>query len=334
MTEELEKQELKQLINKANQLTLQNFGGKVWYGRCIFLSWYCDVGTCKFCYRSTQKSRIKHAKHAKRSIGSILVEALLAKKLGWRIEFLTGGYKIFPTEKLVEIAKLVSKVYGEKIWLNLGALSKQDLDKFRPHIKGIVSSIETVSPELHGKICPDKPIEPYEEMFSYAGDLKKSITIVIGLGEKKENFELLKQFIEKHKLDRITFYALKPVPGTPYTKGPSTEDYLWWISKTRLAFPKLQIIAGTTLRRYKEVGSILTAGANAFTKFPITKKFNSDEAKYIENDIIGAGRKLIGTLTHLPNIDWDKEIETLKIDKEYKEQIKEKLQIYLKRMRR
>ena len=103
---------------------------KVWFGRCIFLSWYCDVGTCKFCYRATQKDRIKHASHAKRSIGSVLVEALLAKNLGWRIEFLTGGYKIFPMDELVEIARLVSSIYGEKIWLNLGALSKEDLDRF------------------------------------------------------------------------------------------------------------------------------------------------------------------------------------------------------------
>lgn len=325
-------QELKQLTEQANKLTLNNFGNKVWYGRCIFLSWYCDVGTCKFCYRSTQKARIKHAKHAKRSIGSILVEALLAKKLGWRIEFLTGGYKIYPMEELVRIAELVGKVYGEKIWLNLGALDKQDLDKFRPHIKGIVSSIETISPELHGTICPDKPIEPYEEMFDYSDGLKKSITIVIGLGEKQEHFPLLKQFIDKHKLDRITFYALKPVPGTPYTKGPTTEDYLWWIAKTRIAFPKLQIIAGTTLRRYKEVGAILEAGANAFTKFPITKKFNSDEAKFIEDDIKKHGRELIGTLTQLHNIDWDKEIEKLKLDKELQDQIRQTLDLYLNRM--
>ena len=291
------------------------------------------IGTCKFCYRSTQKSRIKHAQHAKRSIGSILVEALLAKNLGWRIEFLTGGYKSFPIQELVEIAKLVEKVYGEKIWLNLGALSKQDLDKFRPHIKGIVSSIETVSPELHGKICPDKPIEPYEDMFSYAKDLKKSITIVIGLGEKRDDFELLKNFINRWKLNRITFYALKPVQDTPYTKGPTTEEYLWWIAKTRITFPQLQIIAGTTLRRYKEVGQILKAGANAFTKFPITKKFNSEEAKYIEKDIKQAGRELKGTLTQLKDIDWHKQIDNLDIDEQIKTEVKEKLKIYLKRMK-
>ena len=131
MSEEVEKQRsnfrkvvivLKmELIDKATKTYNENFKPVAWYGRCIFLSWYCDVGTCKFCFRSTIKHKIRHAKTAKRTIGSILVEALLAKNLGWRIEFLTGGYRIFPIEELVKITEMVSKVYGEKVWLNLGA---------------------------------------------------------------------------------------------------------------------------------------------------------------------------------------------------------------------
>jgi len=318
-------------FRKPKQMDLKT----AWYGRCIFLSWYCDVGTCKFCYRSTQKSRIQHAKHAKRSIGSVLVEALLAKTLGWRIEFLTGGYKIYPKKELVKIAELVAKVYGEKIWLNLGALTDEDLELFRPHIKGIVASIETINPKLHDTICPDKKIEPYENMLANAKELKKSITIVIGLGEKREHFELLKTFIEKHKLDRITFYALKPVPGTPYEKGPETEDYIWWLKSTREAFPELEIIAGTNLRRIKdfkgEVTKIMLAGANAITKFPATKKFGSSEAQQIEQEIKEAGRIFKGTLTKLPDIDWNDEIDKLDINDEYKVQLREKLQDYLKR---
>ena len=43
-------------FSKAKEVFLENFKPVAWYGRCIFLSWYCDVGTCKFCYRSTQKA--------------------------------------------------------------------------------------------------------------------------------------------------------------------------------------------------------------------------------------------------------------------------------------
>ena len=302
---------------------------KCWFGRCIFISWYCDVGSCKFCYRSTQKSRIKHAKKARRSLASMIVEAILAKNLGWRIEFLTGGYKVFSIDELVNIAKVISKVYGEKIWLNLGALKKEELEKFKPYVKGVVASIETINPELHKKICPDKDISKYEEMLEMDG-FKKSITIVIGLGEERKDFLLLKEFIEKHKLDRITFYALKPVKGTPYTEGPTTEDYCYWISETRKAFPDLQIIAGTTARRVKEVGKVLEAGADAITKFPATKRFNSEEARILESEV-KKHREWISTLTKLPDIDWENEVNKLDIDN--KEEVKKKLFLYLKKMK-
>ena len=323
-------------LEKAQEVYNQNFGNETWYGRCIFLSWYCDLGTCKFCFRSTQKHKIKFAANAKRTLSSVIVEALLCKKLGWRIEFLTGGYKIFTIDDLIEIVKQVSNVFGEKIWLNLGVISEEDLERFRPYIMGIASSIETINPELHKEICPDKDIESYEKMFSYAKDLKKSMTIVIGLGEKREDFELLCNFIEKHKLDRITFYALKPVKGTVFenSSGPKTEDYLWWIANTRIRFPKMEIIAGTTPRRYEEVGELMKAGANAFTKFSATKMFGTKQAFRIEKDIKKSGRKMVGTITNLPDIDWNKEIEALHLEPELENDVKKKMEIYLDRMKR
>ena len=326
--------ETEELINEAEKVYQDNFSLLTWYGRCIFLSWYCDLGTCKFCFRSTQKHKIRFAPDAKRTLSSVLIEALLCKKLGWRIEFLTGGYRIFPIKDLVEMTKLVSKVYGEKIWLNLGVIEKKDLDLFQPYVKGIVSSIETIEPKLHKFVCPDKPIKPYEEMFGYAKDFKRSMTMVIGLGEREKDFELLAKFIEKHKLDRITFYALKPVKSTIFenTNGPKTEDYLWWISSTRIKFPKLEIIAGTTARRYEEVGLLMKAGANAFTKFPVTKMFGTKQAHQIEKDIKATGRELKGSITKLPKVNWNAEIEKLKLDKELEDDVKEKMRLYLERM--
>ena len=334
------------LIQSANKIYSDNFDGKTWFGRCIFLSWYCDVGTCKFCYRSTQKSRIKHSSHAKRSVSSIIVEVLLSKRLGWRIEFLTGGYKIFPFDQLVRITKIVSSVYGEKIWLNLGALEEKDLIAFKPYVKGIVASIETVNKELHDDICPNKPIEPYEKMFELCdscdslkdADFRKSMTMVVGLGEKKEQFEELKEFISKFDIERITFYALKPVSGTPYEHGPTTEEYFWWIAKTRIAFPKLQIIAGTTARRVDEIKQVLLAGANAITKFPATKQYATENAKILEKNVLLAGREFTSTLTNqklLVDWDWRKEIDELtcdEIDSDLKKEVKEKMELYLKRM--
>jgi len=82
-------EETTKLIQKAEAIYKENYSNVCWYGRCIFLSWYCDLGTCKFCFRSTIKHKVKHAPTAKRSLSSDLVEALLCKKFEWRIEFFT-----------------------------------------------------------------------------------------------------------------------------------------------------------------------------------------------------------------------------------------------------
>lgn len=321
-------------LNQANKVYSDNFPAQTWFGRCIFLSWYCDLGTCKFCFRSTQKHKIKHAKNAKRSIASILTDAIIGKNLGWKIEFLTGGYRIFSFEEMLEITKLVSEVFEQKIWINLGVLNEKELLKLKPYVEGICASIETINPELHNKICPDKPIEPYSEMLKLADKLgfKKSITIVIGLGEKKQDINLLFDFIEEHKLERITFYALKPVKGTLYTKSPDLEYYAWWIAQTRIRFPKITIMAGLTPKKIDYTELLLQAGANAITKFPAIRQFNSEKAKQIEMMAKDAGRQFKGSLTKLPKIDWDKELERLNIDYELKTKIKEKLKIYLRKM--
>lgn len=309
---------------------------KTWFGRCIFLSWYCDLGTCKFCFRSTIKHKIKHAKTAKRSLASILTDAILGKNLGWRIEFLTGGYRIFSFPEMLDIIKKVSQIYEQKIWINLGTMDEKKLKQIKPYVEGVCASIETIEPKLHNEICPDKPIGPYEDFLNLAGKIgfKKSITIVIGLGEKKEDIELLFKFIEKHKLDRMTFYALKPVKGTPFTRSPDPEYYSWWISETRKRFPKLEIMAGLTPKNVNYTKNVLEAGATAITKFPAVKKFGSKDAKSIEKQVKEAGLEFTGTLTKMPDIDWNKEVDKLGFDEELSRNIKTKLLECIKKMKK
>jgi len=322
-------------LEKSKRSFQENFRPIAWFGRCIFLSWYCQVATCKFCFRSTTKHRINNAKSARRSVASILTDAILGKNLNWRIEFITGGYGIFEFKKIVEITKLVSKIYNQKIWVNLGKLTKKELKQLKPYVEGICASIETVEPKLHNKICPDKPIEPYENMLKIATELgfKKSITIVIGLGEKKQDIKLLHKFIKKHNLDRITFYALKPVKGTPYTQSPDPEYYSWWVAQTRIEFPKLEIIAGLTPKNPDYTKLILESGANAITKFPVVRKFNSKETRLIESQVKQAGREFISEINKLPDIDWDNEVDKLNLDKQLTKEIKIKLNDYIKKMK-
>lgn len=302
--------ELKELIEKANQIYTENFDGKVWFGRCIFLSWYCEVGTCKFCFRSTQKHKISHPATARRSLGSVLAEAAMIKAFNWRLEFLTGGYGIYDQKELIRFAKLTKQILGEDIWLNIGHMDIQSLKDFKPYTQGIVSSIETVNKELHDFVCPDKPIEPYLETIENAKQLqfKQSMTFIVGLGEKKEHFSELEEFIKKYNFDRITIYALRPVNGTIYTNGPTPEEVAWWTAKTRITFPKIEIIVGSAIYRIPELSLMLKAGANAITKLPATKIFNTQKGIEVEEQVKLAKREFISKFTeeNLDKIDWDK----------------------------
>lgn len=323
------------LLQQAKEAYSANFEPVTWFGRCVFLSWYCERGTCNFCFRSTTKHQIKHAQNARRSVSSILSDAIIGKQLGWEIEFLTGGYGIFEFDEIVEIARLMSRVFERKIWINLGSLSNEEMIQLKPYVEGICASIETVEPKLHDSICPDKPIEPYSEMLDVARELgfKTSMTIVVGLGEKKEDFELLADYIYEHKMDQITFYALKPVQGTPYESSPDPEYYAWWIAQTRVRFPSIKIMAGLTPKKsYEYVRLILEAGANAITKFPVVRKFNSEESNKIEEQAKLAGREFKGTLTKLPDVDWDAQVDKLGLDAELAEKTKQTLKNYINKM--
>lgn len=324
--------EIELLLQKASEIHEKSFGRTAWLGRCIFLSWYCGIGTCTFCFRSTQKHKIKFPENGRRTKESVYAEALIAKNQGWKLEFLTGGHDMYPDEEILEISKTVSEIFGEKIWLNLGAMNEETLKKFFPCLEGIVASIETINPEIHIKVCPDKPMAPYLQMLKAAqkAGIKKSITIVLGLGETIKDYALLKEFIEKYSLDRITIYSLRPVKGTLFEKGPSPEYVAEWIARTRIDFPKLEIVAGSAETRIAELGLLLRAGANALTKLPATKIFGTTGAKDIHEQVFLAGREFSSELIKLKSPDWKKEVGKLPVSSEMKNKILLKLEDYEK----
>lgn len=310
---------------------------KTWFGRCIFVGWFCEIGTCGFCYRSTTSHKKKYASNMSRKMSSMIVDAIIGKELGWKFEYLTGGYANRNIDDIVLISKNISKVYGSKIWVNLGLLESSEIDKLKPYIEGICASMETLNVKLHDKVCPDKPIKPYSDMLKLAKSkgFKTSATIIIGLGETKKDFSLLKEFISSHKLDRITFYALKPVKGTKFekAKSPSTSYYTWWVSETRKAFPDLEIICGLTPKKVDCVKDLLLSGATAITKFPAIRMFNSPEAKLIEKQVKDAGFSFVSSLTKLPIVDWEKLVDSYGFSKDLTLEVKEKLNKVVERMK-
>ncbi|MBN1156215.1 radical SAM protein [Candidatus Woesearchaeota archaeon] len=304
---------------------------KTFFERAIFLSWYCSKGDCKFCFMSTQKKKIRNPRLARRTIESILTEAIITKECGWKIEFLSGGYESYTKEELLDIIKKVKSIYGKKLWLNIGVLNESELKLFKPYVEGICGTVEIINPELHDEICPSKPIAEIEKMFKICDKLrlKKSITIVIGLGEKITDFLLLKNFINECNITKITFYRLNPHKGTPFTKGPDSGYYADWIRRTRNSFPKLNIVAGSWTDRLDEIPLLLEAGADSITKFPALKLFSTKPAKMIEQLVKQSGRTFAGTMTQLPEIN----IKRYKLGK-LEQKVKTRLDSYLSMMRK
>lgn len=278
-----------------------------------------------------QKDKIRDTKTAKRSEESILAEAIICKNLGWDIEFLSGGYDSFKFDELVELIKNIYLITGKKQWINMGVLPEQKLIKLVPFLEGFCGAVECVNKKVHDFVCPSKPIKDIETVFDLCDkyNLKKAMTIVIGIGETIDDFVDLKKFIKKHNVERITFYSLNPHKGTPFKTSPSKEYYANWISKTRVAFPKINIIAGAWVDKPEYYSVLLNAGADNITKFPVIEKFNSDAAKEVERQVKLAGRKFQGSLTKLPNIDWDDEVDKLNLNNVLKEKIKVRLKRYL-----
>jgi len=304
------------------------------FERAIFLSWYCSKADCAFCYMSTQKEKIMEPTRARRSFASICAEAIISKACGWKIEFLSGGYDSFSKEDLLFIIKGVCEITREKQWLNLGALKEDELKLFKPYVEGFIGTLECVNPGLREKICPSKPMNDILEAFKLCDKLglKKGITVIIGLGETLDDFKFLDDFIKMNQIARITFYSLNPQKGTQFKSSPTIDYYEKWIAMTREAFPGLWITAGAWHDKTNYYSRLLKAGANNITKFPVLKLFNTPKAREVEKEAKLAGREFRGTLTKIPEVNWDKEADKLSFDVELKIKIKEKIKSYLRRM--
>lgn len=248
---------------------------------------------------SSQKPLIRDPKKARRRVEAILAEAEMVRRMGWNIEFLSGGYGAFTTSEIKKIAHEIYQITDNPVWLNVGITS--ELDAYGEEVTGVTGAVEVANPQLHRKICPSKPLDDITNMLTEAGDLgfKKAITIILGLGETPEDLSYLFKMIEDLKIDRIIFYSLNPHPETPYvnTPQPASLYYAGIVAATRIRFPKLEIITGTWVDNLANIGPLILAGANGITKFPLFKMFGTRHGRRVEEEVRWAGRELVGTFT-------------------------------------
>lgn len=307
LIEKIKAHETLDILKKANKTTLKEHGNRITLERAIFLSWWCDKGDCAFCYMSAQKPRIKDPNKSRRRINSILAEAELVRRIGWNVEFLSGGYGSYTSDEIKNISQRIFSITGKPVWLNVGVT--RDLEVYGEEVMGITGAVETANPELHQKICPSKSLDDVGDMLEIAGELgfKKAITIILGLGETPEDLVYLFDLIKDLGIHRVIFYSLNPHKDTPYEKTPQPASlyYAGMMAATRIKFPKLEIIAGTWIDNLANIGSLILAGANGLTKFPLFKMFGTNYGRRVEEEVKWSGRVLEGTFTDLNRLEND-----------------------------
>ncbi len=311
LIEKIKAHETLDLLEKSNELTLKEHGNRMTLERAIFLSWWCDKGDCAFCYMSSQKPRISEPDKARRNVNSILAEAELVRRIGWNVEFLSGGYGSFITAEIKSISERIHSITGKPVWLNVGIT--KDLEAYGKEVVGITGAVETANPELHDKICPSKSLEDVMEMLELAGDLgfKKAMTIILGLGETPEDLKYLFNLIGDVGIDRVIFYSLNPHKDTPYgnTPQPASLYYAGTVAATRIKFPQLEIVAGTWIDNLANIGPLILAGANGLTKFPLFKMYGTNYGRRVEEEVKWSGRKLEGSFTDIDRLPQDGDVD-------------------------
>ena len=150
---------------------------------------------------------------------------------------------------------------------------------------------------------------------------------------REENLELNEK-IKEYEINQVQLCFLKPIKGTIFEEVPSPDpNYMaWWIAKLRIHCPNLIIKVALVKERITDVELYLKAGANGFSRFMVLSDLNTKYSRELEHGCRKANRKLIGYFNELPEIDWDKEINNLPFNKELKNKIRIKLNIYLNKI--
>ena len=332
-THVVSKEELEPLLAEAKKIYNQHFDGSVYFERSVFINWTCGIADCKYCYLSTQP---KLAPNAKRHPASILAEVLICKLMGWKVGYITGGLRVESKEYMAELLSKIEAVYGEKIMMNFGPYTKSEVDFFKDYVTGMGSAIESFDEELHKYICPSKPLTL---LLSFLGHLqqaklKKLITIILGIGEKKDDIQEVIANIKKYGIDTVQLCFLKPQENTVFDNvpPPNPQYMAWWIATLRIACPQLRIKIALVRERIEDTALYLEAGANDFSRFMIFKDFGSTYATQLEESCVKAGRSLQGSFKTVPGLDIETPVAKLPFDDDLKNEILKRTKQYMKRL--
>jgi biotin synthase-like enzyme len=338
-THVVDKNELDSLIERSSSVFKDNFTNKTYFERSVFINWTCGIADCKYCYLSTKpKYNSKEKPKAIRSKESILAEIIVCNAMGWKIGYITGGLRVESVDYLKDLIEKINQITGEKVMMNFGPYAKSEIVKLKPSISGMGSAIESFDEKLHNFICPSKPLRTLMKFLENLKEenLNKLITIILGIGERKEDVEIVIEKIKEYQIEKIQLCFLKPQEMTVFDDvPPPNPDYMaWWVAKIRIACPKVEIKIALVKERVSDVSLYLKAGANCFSRFMVFNDFASDYAKELVDGCKEAGRELEGEFVNLPEIDVNKLVEELPFDQELKEKILPKAEQYYQKLKK
>jgi len=338
-THVVDKEELELLLSKAEKIYKNKFSNIAYFERSIFINWACAIADCKYCFLSTKpRHDPKEKPTAIRSPASILAEVLVCKAMGWRVGYITGGLRVESTDYLIDLISKINIITGEKIMMNFGPYAKSEIIKLKPYVSGMGSAIESFDEELHNFICPSKPLKSLMKFLEnlQEEELQKLITIILGIGERKDDVEIVIEKIKQYDIEKVQLCFLKPQENTVFNEvPPPNPDYLaWWIARIRIACPSTEIKVALVRERMEEIESYLKAGANGFSRFMVFLDFNSQYAQELEEGCQRAGRKLEGKFTELSDFDLQELVKELPFDEGLKKKILPKAKQYFMKLER
>lgn len=287
------------ILEEAHSSFSSHFPHEAWFERTLHLSWQ-NALNCTFCHLSP-KPQQTNILAAKRSDASLLAEAYLAKQLNWKLQ-LSPGYLPHHIKDLVEMCKKINAITNEKIWLETLPRSGGDIALLKEHLTGITIPLDTINKGIRKRLHPNMSIQDVLTTFDDAKHLRKGIALTLGIGENLNDIPELQHVIASNHIDKVILLPVLPHKNTQFKKSPSSFYMTRWIAETRIAFPKVEIVVGTWRGRVAEVGLFMKAGANAITKFPAVKRFNSEDAQSIEQEIKTANRHFISTITDVGKV--------------------------------
>lgn len=246
------------LIEKANDIRMQNYGNKVYMRGLIEFTNYCKRD-CMYC--GIRKSN-KKADRYRLTFDEIIQCADIGDKLGYKTYVLQGGEdSYFTDERMIEIIKEIKKRHpNNAITLSLGERSYESYKKlYEAGADRYLLRHETASKHLYDKLHPGAS---FEERMQCLRNLKEigyqvGAGFMIGLpGQTNEDLVNDLLFVKEFKPEMCGIGPFIPQKDTPLgkEKGGTLEKTVIMLAIIRLLLPDVLLPASTALGSVDPLG--------------------------------------------------------------------------------